>query len=251
MVFSRNLKVTDKTFNNLKLRALIKSIVGEVYDHSEAMLDRELFSKSVVWIAGEKWMHHATLRRLPDKVALVLDKHLKFAKRSDEMPYQQNPFTKGGIEAIFKDHGQQLKQIYHFYSRPDQKEDKKDKKGKRAAKKSVEVEAAAHSMTLLDRPLRIAQFRSMVKHAGLAETAYSNQISFLDSLVDQITRIMNENIAPNATEIVYEEFLEMLAIMCILRNPDPYQPLNKKLPLFLEMNVIKPIYGPVMSKKNA
>ena len=66
---------------------------------------------------------------------------------------------------------------------------------------------------------------------------------------------MHQNIAPNANvqncEIVYEEFLELIVLMCTLRNPDPYQPLSKKLPIFLEQNLIKPIYATVVSKKNA
>ena len=292
MVFSRNLKITDKDFNNLRLRQLIKTLVspstarisemtscGELFDHSEAMLDREQFSKSIVEIAAQKWPKGSAvcekkkLMRITDKVAVILDKHLKFAKKGDDLPNTQSPFTSGGIEAIFKDHGSQLKHIYAFYTRAEGKEEKKTpkkakaKKEKKTAKTKKntpkkdkndgaigggedDIESIATQMALLDRPLKIAQFRSLVKHAGLAETAYSNQISFLDSLVDQITRIMNNHIAPGAAEIVYEEFLELLAIMCILRNPDPYQSLDKKLGEFLERNIIKPIYNSVMSKKN-
>ena len=289
MVFARNLKITDKHFNNLRLRQLIKRLLspdtarmnqlkasGITFDHSEAMLDRELFSKSIVQIAAEKWPKNTSsgLTRITDKVAVLLDRHLKMAKKGDDLPNTQSPFTAGGIEAIFKDHGMQLKQIYAFYTRADDTKGaeqkgtttKKAPKSKKNSPKkeklqsdgtpdALQTEAAAAAagggpMALLDRPLKIAQFRSLVKHAGLAETAYSNQISFLDSLVDQITRIMNNHIAPGASEIVYEEFLELLAIMCILRNPDPYQPLDKKLGAFLERNIIKPIYGSVMSKKN-
>ena len=64
------------------------------------------------------------------------------------------PFTHIGIENIFRDNEQELKQIYHFYSESEEKPDK-DRDVKEIS---------------LDKPLKLSQFHSMLRHAGLGES---------------------------------------------------------------------------------
>lgn len=51
------------------------------------------------------------------------------------------------------------------------------------------------------------------------------------------------------TQIIYEEFLESLATICVLRDPNPYLALHTKLPKFLETQIIAPVMPYVMAKE--
>ena len=180
--------------------------------------------------------------QLYQKVQSFFDDHLSNMVRNGQIVEKRCSLIDLNAQQIFQEHKQTLLRIFHWYIRAN--EHPSDSDG------LLSPTSKNKPTQFIRKPLKSDLLQTMIKHAGLAETLYTNNVSFLESINQQVTKIMEKHITiNNSSEIVYEEFLEVLAILCHIRNPNPYKSLKDKLPKFLDNYIIKPLMGNILKKQ--
>eukprot|EP00474_Spongospora_subterranea_P001128 CRZ01586.1 hypothetical protein [Spongospora subterranea] len=219
-IFAQANSEGDGTADEAESEAEEEEIVeAEEYDDAVANPDEELipreFVECLLRLAIKKY---AKPYSVADRLVLLMETFvLKNAMRSERF---REELCSVKVKDVFDRNRACLKCIFRYYAAGGKKP-----KGKRK--------------TAQDDSMSLAEFKLMVQECAWVDATFS--LSHVQSIFNNIQRTDDEEASEVNTELVYDEFIEGIAAIAVMKIPNPYVEIDTRIEDFIHTRLLAPL----------
>ncbi|CEO95815.1 hypothetical protein PBRA_004528 [Plasmodiophora brassicae] len=193
-------------------------VIDDVENPDEELVPRE-FVECLVRLAVRKF---AKPMSVADRLQMLMENYvLKNAMRSERF---REDICSVKVRDVFDRYRSCLKCIFRYYASGG----KNPKKSERREKSWIK-----------DDTISMTNFHLLVKECAWVDATFS--LSHVGVIFNNIQRMEEDEAADVHTELVYDEFIEGLAAIAVMKIPNPYVELDTRIEDFITTRLLTPL----------